>query len=67
MRLLEAMGRTLSQQGRDAESGQVAALGVEYREGRLGYAQAMQGLTQLIGKDALVAAVRLLAKGDEQG
>jgi len=27
-----------------------------------GYAQAMQLITQLIGKDALVAAIRLLAK-----
>ena len=34
----------------------------KYREGRLSYAQAMQLITQLIGKDALVAAIRLLAK-----
>ena len=60
--LLETVGRTLQERGLDAESERVAGLGVEYREGRLSYAQAMQLITQLIGKDALVAAIRLLAK-----
>ena len=63
--LLSKVGRSLEQKGRAGEARAVTILGAQYSEGRVGYAEAMQALAQLIGKDEIVAFVRRAAHGLE--
>ena len=63
--LLTKVGRSLEQKGRTGEARAVTILGAQYSEGRVGYAEAMQALAQLIGKDEIVAFVRRAAHGLE--
>ena len=63
--LLAKVGRSLEQKGRAGEARAVTILGAQYSEGRVGYAEAMQALAQLIGKDEIVAFVRRAAHGLE--
>ena len=63
--LLSKVGRSLEQKGRAGEARAVTILGAQYSEGRIGYAEAMQALAQLIGKDEIVAFVRRAAHGLE--
>ena len=63
--LLTKVGRSLEQKGRAGEARAVTILGAQYSEGRVGYAEAMQALAQLIGKDEIVAFVRRAAHGLE--
>ena len=61
----EEEAASLEQKGRAGEARAVTILGAQYSEGRVGYAEAMQALAQLIGKDEIVAFVRRAAHGLE--